>query len=48
MTSAHVDRLVHHLAGVVAGEVHQIADQRGQFLDLRDHVGAQVDHLLLG
>ncbi|CFR84959.1 Uncharacterised protein [Mycobacterium tuberculosis] len=45
---SHVDRLVHHFSGVASGQVHQIAYQCGQFLDLSQHIGTQVDHLLLG
>ena len=44
---AHIDGLVHDTAGVVAREVHQIAYQSGQFLDLGDHVGPQFGHLAL-
>ena len=42
-----IDRLQDHRTGLVASEVDEIADQRGQFLDLGQHVRTQAGHLLV-
>jgi len=38
----HVDGLVVAVQGLVAGQLHQVADESGQLLDLRAHVGEQL------